>query len=50
MAVYAIADLHLSLDGTKSMDIFGPNWEGYMEKIEKHWKQTVSEEIGRAHV
>ena len=43
MAVYAIADLHLSLDGTKSMDIFGPNWEGYMEKIEKHWKQTVSE-------
>jgi len=41
MAVYVIADLHLSLDGSKSMDIFGPNWERYMEKIQQHWKETV---------
>lgn len=33
MAVYAIGDLHLSLSTNKSMDIFGGNWENYVEKI-----------------
>lgn len=33
MALYAIGDLHLSLSSPKPMDIFGGNWQGYMEKL-----------------
>ncbi|MDL2288680.1 metallophosphoesterase [Oscillospiraceae bacterium OttesenSCG-928-F05] len=36
MALYAIGDLHLSLDGSKPMDIFGGSWVGYVEKIKKN--------------
>lgn len=42
MALYAISDLHLSLNGSKPMTIFS-GWENYVEKLEKNWKQTVSE-------
>jgi len=35
MALYAIGDLHLSLGVSKPMDIFGGNWVGYMEKLQK---------------
>ena len=35
MALYAIGDLHLSLGAEKPMDIFGGNWVGYMEKLER---------------
>ena len=27
MALYAIGDLHLSLNSNKSMEVFGPAWE-----------------------
>ena len=33
MALYAIGDLHLCLGSPKPMDIFGGNWEGYMDKL-----------------
>ena len=33
MSLYAIGDLHLSLAAEKPMDIFGGNWENYVEKI-----------------
>lgn len=33
MALYAIGDLHLSVDGKKPMDVFGGAWVGYMEKL-----------------
>jgi len=33
MSLYAIGDLHLSLGADKPMDIFGGNWENYVEKI-----------------
>ncbi len=33
MALYAIGDLHLCLGASKPMDIFGGNWQGYMEKL-----------------
>lgn len=33
MALYAIGDLHLSLSGDKSMEVFGGRWENYIEKI-----------------
>lgn len=42
MAIYAIADLHLS-KGTgkdKSMDIFS-GWENYEERLEKNWNELV---------
>ena len=35
MAIYAIADLHLSLNTDKPMDVFGPNWENHYKKIGK---------------
>ena len=35
MALYAIGDLHLCLGAPKPMDIFGGNWVGYMEKLQK---------------
>ena len=33
MALYTIADLHLSLGTDKPMDVFGGRWEGYLEKL-----------------
>lgn len=33
MALYAIGDLHLSLNAQKPMDVFGGAWSGYMEKL-----------------
>ena len=33
MALYAIGDLHLSLTADKSMEVFGPAWENYTERI-----------------
>ncbi len=33
MALYAIGDLHLSFSANKPMDVFGGEWEGYVEKL-----------------
>ena len=44
MAIYAIADLHLSLNNPKPMDIFGDNWENHIEKIRDNWLNTVKDE------
>lgn len=44
MKVYAISDFHLSINNPKPMDIFGPVWEGYLEKIENDWKNKVTDE------
>lgn len=33
MALYAIGDLHLSLTANKSMEVFGPAWENYADRI-----------------
>jgi predicted phosphohydrolase len=43
MALFAIADLHLSLASDKKMDVF-PGWENYVEKIEQHWRTLVSDD------
>lgn len=40
MALFAIADLHLSLGQDKPMDIF-PGWENYMERLETNWRRLV---------
>ena len=44
MAIYAIADLHLSFSTNKPMDIFGDNWQNYEEKIKQDWQAKVKEQ------
>lgn len=43
MAIYAIADLHLSFAQDKPMNIFGKAWENFEEKIEYNWNRTVKD-------
>lgn len=44
MALYTIADLHLSLGVSKPMDVFGGKWEGYQEKIKKNLSEMIKDE------
>ena len=44
MSVYAISDLHLSLGTDKPMEVFGPSWDGYTDKIKQNWLKTVKED------
>ena len=41
MKVFAISDLHLSINNPKPMDIFGPAWDNYVDTIFEYWKQKV---------
>jgi len=43
MALFAIADTHLSLGDDKPMDIF-PGWDGYVQRLEKKWRELVRDE------
>lgn len=43
MALFVIADLHLSLAADKPMDIFG-GWKDYVSKIEYNWQNKVKPE------
>ena len=44
MKVFAISDLHLSVNNPKPMDIFGPAWENYVDKIFADWCEKVGED------
>ncbi len=44
MALYVIADLHLSESTDKPMDVFGAAWSNHKERLEKEWRETVTEE------
>lgn len=44
MALFAISDLHLSLGEDKPMDVFGTQWENYMQKIADGWNSVVGDE------
>ena len=44
MKIFAIADLHLSNDESKPMDIFGTQWENHFARIREDWLSKVSEE------
>ncbi len=44
MSIYVIADLHLSFQGNKPMNIFGEKWNDHEEKISKNWLQIVKPE------
>ena len=44
MAIFAIADLHLSFNENKPMNIFGEKWQNHEEKIQKDWIEKVTEQ------
>ena len=45
MAIWALSDPHLSFGApNKSMEIFGPEWAGYADNIEKNWRAVVRPE------
>jgi len=45
MSIWALADLHLAKSvPSKDMAVFGPAWEGYMDKIETNWKACVQKD------
>ena len=44
MAIYTIADLHLSMaNPKKSMTVFGPRWDHYEERLRTQWASIVTE-------
>ncbi len=43
MALYALADLHLATGVEKPMDVFGGRWQGYTEKLVRHWRALVKD-------
>lgn len=45
MAIWALSDLHLSFGvPAKSMEVFGPSWTNYAEKIKAGWIEHIKEE------
>lgn len=44
MNIYAISDLHLNINNTKPMDIFGPVWTNYIDEIIEDWNKKVKDE------
>ena len=43
MALFVLGDTHLSLGGSKPMDVF-PGWNGYVERLETNWRKLVKPE------
>ena len=43
MNVFAISDLHLSINNPKPMNIFGEVWDDYLTQIEQSWKENVDD-------
>lgn len=41
MALFVIADLHLSLGTDKPMDVFH-GWQDYVQRLEENWRASVS--------
>ncbi|MCL2555602.1 MAG: metallophosphoesterase [Firmicutes bacterium] len=44
MRVFAISDLHLSINNPKPMDIFGSKWDDYIDKIVYDWGKKIADE------
>ena len=43
MALYAIADTHLSQSSGKPMTVFGPRWSDWTQKLCRNWTDKVRE-------
>ncbi len=44
MAIFAISDLHLSLNCDKPMDVFGSKWDGYTDRMRDNWNKIVTDD------
>lgn len=44
MKIFAISDLHLSINNPKPMDIFGPAWDNYVENVIEDWNSKVEDD------
>ncbi|MBE6691481.1 MAG: serine/threonine protein phosphatase [Ruminococcaceae bacterium] len=44
MSIFVIADLHLSATADHPMDVFGSRWQGYTQRLCKHWRAVVGEQ------
>ena len=44
MNIYSISDLHLDINNTKPMNIFGPVWENHLDKIIASWNELVTDD------
>ena len=44
MKIFSISDLHLDVNNSKPMDIFGPVWHEYLDKIVADWNEKVTDE------
>ena len=42
--IWALADLHLSGQSNKPMDIFGSEWEDHPDRIMQGWKENVRDD------
>ena len=40
MALFVLGDTHLSLGGSKPMDVF-PGWNNYVERLEANWRLSL---------
>ena len=43
MALFAIADTHLSLNTNKSMNVFS-GWDDYVERLEQNWRALITDD------
>ncbi len=41
MALFTLADLHLSFSASKPMDVFGGRWNGYVQQLENAWRSRI---------
>ena len=44
MRIFSISDLHLDLNNTKPMNIFGPVWNNHTDKIISSWNELVTDD------
>ena len=44
MKIYSISDLHLDINNTKPMNVFGHVWDNYIEKIVSDWNSKVQDD------
>ena len=45
MALYTIADLHLSFSTDKPMNVFGPLWENHIEGLRKGFSKLTEDDV-----
>lgn len=43
--LYAIGDLHLSFEANKPMDVFGPLWKNYTERLEQGFSKLTNDDV-----